>query len=115
MITTITATQNMYIHFDVVLWSAFRSTKYDESKVTVFVTVRRMFIVSEYVSSIVISPLDGIASKSAVVYSFESRSPTMVWLAPLIIILSCFGILTVRASMSDFSVFKISTVISFVA
>lgn len=67
----------MYVHLDVVFWSAFLSMKYEESNVTVFVIVRRVLIVSEYISSIVISPSDGIASKSAVVYSFESRSPTM--------------------------------------
>jgi len=105
----------MYVQIDVVAWSAFLSVKYDESKVTVFVIVLRMFIASEYVISTVISPLDGIASKSAVVYSFESRSPTIDWLAPFTIMFSCFGILTVSASMSDSSVFKISNVSSFVA
>ena len=104
----------MYVHFDVVFWSAFRSVKYDESKVTVFVMVRRVLIVSEYVSSIVISPLDGTASKSAVVYSFESRSPTMFWAAPLTIMFVCFGIFIVRASTSDDSMFRISNVSSFV-
>ena len=103
----------MYI--DVVFWSAFLSVKYDESNVTVFVTVRGLLIVSEYVRSTVISPFDGTASKSAVVYSFESRSPTFVWLAPLIIMFCCFGIATLRASTSDDSMFKISNVSSFVA
>ena len=112
MIPIIIAAQNMYVHFDLVFWSAILPVKYDESKVTVFVTVRRVFIVSEYDSSIVISPLDGIASKSAVVYSFESRSPTMTWFGPLIIIFPCFGILTVSASMSDSSMFRISSVSS---
>ena len=95
-------------------WSAFRLVKYDESKVIVFVIVRRVFIMSEYVRSTVIFPLDGTASKSAVVYSFESRSPTIVWLAPLTIMFSCFGILTVRASTSDSFMFRISNVSSFV-
>ena len=110
----IIAVQKTYVHFDVVDWSAFLSVKYDESKVIVFVMVRRTLIVSEYVSSTVISPSDGIASKSAVVYSFESRSPTMVRAAPLIIMFSCFGIWIVSASTSASSMFKTSNVNSFV-
>jgi len=94
--------------------SAFRFVKYDESKVTVFVIVRRVLIVSEYVSSTVISPSDGIASKSAVVYSFESRSPTIFWAAPFTTMFICFGIFIVRASTSAFSMFRISSVSSFV-
>lgn len=76
--------------------------------------VLRVFIVSEYVRDIVISPFDGTASKSAVVYSFESRSPTTFRAAPLTIMFSCFGISTVSASTSDSSMFRISNVISFV-
>lgn len=104
----------MYVQIDVVDWSAFRFVKYDESKVIVLVRVRRTFTASEYVSSNVISPSDGTDSKSAVVYSFESRSPTMFRLAPFIIIFSCFGISIVRASMLDSLTFKISNVSSFV-
>ena len=93
---------------------AFRSVKYDESNVTVFIIVRRLFTASEYVNSSVISPSDGTASKSAVVYSFESRSPTMTWLGPLTIMFSCFGIVIVRASMFGLLMFRTSSVNSFV-
>ena len=73
-----------------------------------------MLIVSEYIRFTLNSPSEGIASKSAVVYSFESRSPTTILFGPLIWIESCFGISTLRASTSDASMFNISNVISFV-
>ncbi|MCD4759284.1 hypothetical protein K8R33_00155 [archaeon] len=47
-----------------------------------------------------ISPSCGIASKSAVVYSFESKSPTIFLLEPFTTIFSCFCISTVSASIS---------------
>lgn len=111
----ITMIEIIYVHMEVVVWSAFLFVKYEESKFTVFVIVLRVFIVSEYINSIVISPSDGTASKSAVVYSFESKSPTIFCAEPFTIIFSCFGIFTVRASTSDDSMFNISNVISFVA
>jgi hypothetical protein len=63
----------------------------------------------------VISPSEGVASKSAVVYSFESISPTITLEDPFTSIFSCFGISTVTASTSDSSIFRSSNVNSFVA
>ena len=105
----------MYVPTPVVDWSAILFVKYDESKVTVFSTVLRVLIVSEYVRLTWNSPSEGVASKSADVYSFESRSPTTIRFAPLITMLSCFGISTLSASTSDDSMFSISSVNSFVA
>ena len=108
------AVQKMYVPMPVVDWSAFLFVKYDESKLTVFSIVLRVLIVSEYVMLTRNSPSDGIASKSAVVYSFESKSPTTIRFAPLISIVSCFGISTLSASTSEDSMFRISKVSSFV-
>jgi len=62
----------------------------------------------------VISPSSNVASKSAVVYSFESRSPTTILFGPLTWIPFCFGICIVSASTSDSSIFRTSSVSSFV-
>ena len=105
----------MYVPMPVVDWSAFLSMKYDESKFTVFSIVLRVLIVSEYVKLTWNSPSDGIASKSAVVYSFESKSPTTIRFAPLISMVSCLGISTLSASTSAASMFNTSSVNSFVA